>query len=247
MKYAVLSDIHSNLEALRACLAHARARGAEQYAFLGDLVGYGADPVACIDIVGTLAAQGAVVVRGNHDESVLSGLCENLNFVARDAIYWTRSQLGQTERDFLQSLPMVVRKEDSAYVHASADKPGSWTYVENEKLAGLSMTGAKTTFTFSGHVHSQNLYYRMNQAIPRTFQPMPGVPIPILPHRQWLAIVGSVGQPRDGNNAASYALIDRDQNTLTFFRVPYDYMSAAKKILAAGLPQRLALRLESGR
>jgi len=247
MKYAIFSDIHSNLEALQACLAHARARGAEQYAFLGDLVGYGADPVACIDIVGTLAAQGAVVVLGNHDEAVLSGLCENMNFVARDAIYWTRSQLGQKERDFLHSLPMVVRKEDSSYVHASADKPGSWTYVENEKLAGLCMNAAKTIFTFAGHVHSQILYYRMNEGMPRTFQPTSGVPIPILPHRHWLAIVGSVGQPRDGNNAASYALIDRDQGTLTFFRVPYDYMSTAKKILAAGLPQRLALRLESGR
>lgn len=247
MKYAVFSDIHSNLEALRACLAHARARGAEEYAFLGDLVGYGADPVACIDIVATLAARGAVVVMGNHDEAALSGLCENMNFVARDAIYWTRSQLGQKERDFLQNLPMVVKKEDSLYVHASADKPGNWTYVENEKLAGLCMQAANTIFTFAGHVHSQILYYRMNQEMPHAFQPMPGVPIPILPHRHWLAIVGSVGQPRDGNNAASYALIDRDQTTLTFFRVPYDYMSAANKILAAGLPQRLALRLESGR
>lgn len=247
MKYAVFSDIHSNLEALRACLSHARARGAGQYAFLGDLVGYGADPVPCIDIVGTLAAQGAVVVRGNHDEAVLSGLCENMNFVARDAIYWTRSQIGQKERDFLHSLPMAVKKEDSSFVHASADKPGNWTYVENEKLAGLCMKAAGTTFTFAGHVHSQILYYRTNQEMPRVFQPMPGVPIPMLPRRHWLAIVGSVGQPRDGNNAASYALIDRDQDTLTFFRVPYDYMSAAKKILAAGLPQRLALRLESGR
>lgn len=246
MKIAVLSDIHSNLEALRACLAHAESQGAGQYAFLGDLVGYGADPVACLEIIQTLATRGAVVVRGNHDEAVLSGMCEQMNFSARDAIYWTRKQLTQQQRDFLQSLPMQVKQANTLYVHASADQPERWTYVASAKQAARCMHAAGTAFTFAGHVHSPVLYFTASQGTPRLFHPVPGVPIPIAPYRQWLAIVGSAGQPRDGNNAASYAMLDSEQHTLTFFRVPYDYMSAAKKILAAGLPQRLAQRLEHG-
>lgn len=246
MKIAILSDIHSNLEALQACLAHAAAQGAEQFVFLGDIVGYGADPLACLNIIETLVKQGAVAVKGNHDEAVLSGLCERMSFSARDAIYWTRAQLGQKELAFLQSLPMSVKKGDTLYVHASADRPERWNYITGARDAGRCIKAAGTAFTFAGHVHHPALYHVSNREAPRAFQPAPGMPIPIFPHRQWLAIVGSVGQPRDGNNAASYAILDRQQNTLTFFRVPYDYMSSEKKILAAGLPHRLALRLESG-
>lgn len=246
MKLAILSDIHSNLEALQACLAHASAQGAERFAFLGDLVGYGADPLACLEIVATLARQGAVVVQGNHDEAALAGLCEGMSFAARDAVYWTRAQLGQGQRTFLEGLPLSVTDGDTLFVHASADRPERWTYVSGPKDAARCIQAAGTTYTFAGHVHRPMLYFAVNREASRAFQPTPAVPIPILAHRQWLAIVGSVGQPRDGNNAASYAIFDRKEAILTFFRVPYDYLSAAKKILAAGLPPRLALRLESG-
>jgi predicted phosphodiesterase len=246
MKLALFSDIHSNLEALQACLAHAGAQGVEQFAFLGDLVGYGADPLACLDIIETLVQRGAVVVKGNHDEAVISGSCERMSFAARDAIYWTRTQLGQKERDFLGNLPMFVKSGDTLYVHANADNPERWDYISGARDAGRSIKAAGTVFTFSGHVHHQVLYHAVNHEAPRVFYPTPGMPIPVFMNRQWLAIVGSVGQPRDGNNAAAYAMLDRKQNTLTFFRVPYDYMSAEKKILAAGLPHRLVLRLEGG-
>jgi len=123
MKIAVLTDIHSNLEALNACLAHARSQGAEQYAFLGDHTGYGADPNACLDIIASMVNTGALAVLGNHDEAVLGGLCENMAFRARDAIYWTRQQLQQPQRDFLQSLPLVAQDGKSFYAHASADFP----------------------------------------------------------------------------------------------------------------------------
>lgn len=246
MKVAILSDIHSNLEALRACLAHANAQGADHHAFLGDLVGYGADPLPCLDIIEALVGKGAIAVCGNHDEAALSGWCEDMNFSARDAIYWTRSQLGPKQRAFLQGLPLFVKQEDTLYVHASADDPGRWTYVDSAKQAARCMKAAETAFIFAGHVHTPALYFSSDRGAPRAFPPVPGVPIPVASYRRWLAIVGSVGQPRDGNNAASYAIHDRKQKTLTFFRVPYDYMSTAKKILAAGLPQRLALRLENG-
>lgn len=247
MRLALLSDVHSNLEALQTCLAHARTQGAEQFAFLGDLVGYGADPVACLDMIEALSRQGGIVVMGNHDEAALSGLCETMEATAREAIYWTRKQLGPRQREFLRSLPMMVKNADACFVHASADRPERWTYITGAKQAARSMNAAQTAFTFSGHVHEPTLYYTAQGSRPQVFHPTSGVPVTLSTHRQWLAIVGSAGQPRDGDNAACYAILDRRQNTLTYFRLPYDHASAAKKIAAAGLPSQLALRLEQGR
>jgi len=246
MKIAVLSDIHSNLEALLACLEHARYQGAEQYAFLGDLLGYGADPKACLEIIAPMVSAGAIAVMGNHDQAVLGGLCENLAFAARDAIYWTREQLGQPERDFIRALPMVASKGNAFYVHASADSPERWTYVASAVAAAKCMQASGSPLTFIGHVHHQTLYYTAGSGTAQVFIPVAGAAIPVSQQRQWLAIAGSVGQQRDGNPAAAYLLHDQQRESLTFFRVPYDYMSAAAKIRAAGLPERLALRLEKG-
>lgn len=246
MKIAVLTDIHSNLEALTACLAHARAQGAEQYAILGDLVGYGADPCACLDVIAELARNGAWVVRGNHDEAALGGLCENMAFAARDAIYWTREQLTPQQRDFLRALPLVAQNGNALYVHASAETPERWRYVTGVVEAARCMAASGLPLTFVGHVHHQSLYYTSGSGMAQAFTPVPGAAIPLTPRRRWLAIAGSVGQPRDGNPAAAYVLHDQQRDTLAFFRVPYDYSSAARKILAAGLPERLAQRLEMG-
>lgn len=245
MKIAVLSDIHSNLEALRACLAHAEREGAGMHAFLGDLVGYGADPVACLGLLADYAAKGALLVRGNHDEAALGGLCENMNFAAREATYWTRTRLGLTERDFLASLPLSVRRDDLFFVHAGADMPEKWDYITSTLQAGRCMDASHAVVTFAGHVHHQSLFFAAGRSV-RAFQPVPGVPIPLAGRRRWLAMPGSVGQPRDGNNAAAYALYDEEQRMLTFFRVPYDHMTAARKIVEAGLPERLAWRLQKG-
>lgn len=248
MKLTILSDIHSNLEALQACLTHAKAQGAEQFAFVGDLVGYGADPVACLGIVADLVQQGAFAVRGNHDAAAVSGLCETMELNARESIFWTRTQLGQAERKFLQDLPLFTQHEDMYFVHACAEAPELWTYITGPRQAGRCMQAAQARLTFSGHIHQPTLYFisRQGRANPQVFYPTPGVALPLLSSRQWLAIVGSTGQPRDGNPAASYAIYDRKQNTLTYFRVPYDHAKTAQKILAAGLPPSLALRLERG-
>lgn len=245
MKIAVLADIHGNLEALRACLAHAEREDASMYVILGDLVGYGADPVACLGLLASLAGQGAVVVRGNHDEAALGGLCENMNFVGREAIYWTRSQLGPGEREFLAGLPLVQRRGDMCFVHATADDPGQYGYITGTRQAERCMNASGAALTFAGHVHHTALYLATGNGA-RVFHPVPGVPIRLFGRRRTLAIAGAVGQPRDGNNAAAYALYDEDQQMLTFFRVPYDHMTAAAKILAAGLPERLARRLHRG-
>ncbi|MDP2821081.1 MAG: metallophosphoesterase family protein [Sulfuritalea sp.] len=245
MKIAVLADIHSNLEALQACLAHAEREGATMHVFLGDLVGYGADPVACLGRLADHAGKGALLVRGNHDEAALGGLCENMNFVAREATYWTRAQLSSTERAFLAALPFTVRRDDLFFVHASADVPGKWDYITSTLQAERCMDASRAAVTFAGHVHHQALFFSAGSGV-SGFQPVPGVPIPLAGRRRWLAIAGSVGQPRDGNNAAAYALYDEEERMLTFFRVPYDHITAARKIIAAGLPERLALRLQRG-
>src|SRR5450755_1190002 len=116
---ALLADVHSNLEALRACLKHAAGRGAERYAFLGDLVGYGADPAAVVDIVADHASRGAIVVKGNHEAAVTQG-ARSLNDAAHEAIEWTRNALSPGQRGFLASLPLIIHDGSMCFVHASA-------------------------------------------------------------------------------------------------------------------------------
>src|SRR5260221_10361594 len=133
MKLALFADIHSNLEAITACLAHSQALGADRYAFLGDLVGYGADPVAVLDLIEQYAADGAVVVLGNHDAAALGRPDDSLNASARAAIAWTRTQLGDRQLAFLAGLPLTVRDDQILFVHASATAPDQWIYVTGTK------------------------------------------------------------------------------------------------------------------
>ncbi len=246
MKLALFADIHSNLEAINACLAHARALGADRYAFLGDLVGYGADPVAVLDLIEGYATRGAVVVQGNHDAAALGRDAGGMNADAQAAIDWTRAQLGQRERAFLAALPLTLADGNMFFVHASAAAPQNWTYVICPAAAQDCIEAANASYTFCGHVHEQELYYTGAGGLPMPFRPIAGIPIPATRQRRWLAIVGSAGQPRDGNNAACYTLFDAERERLTFYRVVYDFRAAAQKVRAAGLPERLARRLERG-
>jgi len=246
MKLALLADIHANLEGLQACLEHAREQGVDGVAFVGDLVGYGADPAAVLDLVLEEVARGAVVVRGNHDAAVAESGADTMNKSAEAAVDWTRERLSEPHRAFLAGLPLTARREDVLFVHASADRPADWTYVSDPMRAEQSMLAGQATWTFSGHVHEPMLYFLGAGVRAQTFKPTPGVAIPVPARRRWLAIVGSAGQPRDGNTAAAYAIFDRDRATLTFHRVPYQWAKAAAKIRAAGLPEGLARRLERG-
>ena len=241
----MFADIHANLDAITACLAHAQALGADRFAFLGDLVGYGAEPAAVLDLVASRAQDGAVVVLGNHDAAAL-GRPADLNANAQAAITWTRAQLGAGHLAFLEALPLTVKEDNLLFVHASAAAPEQWVYITSPAQADESLRAAGTSYVFCGHVHEQRLYFRGADGRPRLFQPVPDTPIPASRQRQWLAIVGSAGQPRDRNNAACYALFDSERERLTYHRVPYDHRRAAMKVRAAGLPERLALRLERG-
>ena len=246
MKLALFADIHSNLEAISACIAHAQSLGADRYAFLGDLVGYGADPVAVLELIQQHAADGAIVVLGNHDAAVLGRPDDTLSTAAKAAIAWTKSRIGPGQRAFLERLPLVVRDDNMLFVHASAAAPEQWIYVTSLREAEESIRAGNADYIFAGHVHEQKLYYMGAGGHPMPFRPVPATPIPVERHRRWLAIVGSAGQPRDRNNKACYALADMERSRLTFFRVAYDHDEAARKVRSAGLPERLARRLERG-
>ncbi len=247
-KLALLADVHGNLEALTACLAAADEAGAECYAFLGDLIGYGADPVAVLETVEAHARKGAIVVKGNHDAAIFDEAeARSMNSSAEESIAWTRARLGERHRAFLRELPLSVRREAALLVHGSAEAPDRWVYVTDPVRAeeGLRAAG-DAAYVFCGHVHEPMLYYTGAANRPVPFRPVPGIPIPVPPRRRWLAIAGSVGQPRDGKTAACWAMADFQRSTLTFHRVPYDVAEAARKVRAAGLPERLAVRLERG-
>jgi diadenosine tetraphosphatase ApaH/serine/threonine PP2A family protein phosphatase len=250
MKLALLSDIHANIQAFEACLAHARAHGADQFALLGDLVGYGADPVAVVEQARALAAQGALLVKGNHDALAVRPPAV-VQTVGDSTAGWTHAQLNASQLDFLDQLPLTLQHEAMLLVHASADGPTSWRYVTDERAAGSSMDAAslmpEVRYVFGGHVHMQTLYYRGAGASLMKFVPTPGVALPVPRHRHWLATIGSVGQPRDRNPQAMYALFDLQKLQLTFQRVAYDHHSAAVAIRQAALPDYFADRLELGR
>lgn len=246
MLIALFADIHANRQAFEACLDHARAQGSQRYVFLGDYVGYGADPDWVLTTVMDMVGQGALAVLGNHDNAV-GEPSETMNSEAQVAIEWTRSQLGPEQRRFLADLPLTVQDESRLYVHAEASKPKSWIYVKSTVEAATSLSVTPAHITFCGHIHTPALYSLSITAKMTAFTPVSGAAVPMLPGRRWLAVLGSVGQPRDGNPAAAYALLDTDKKEITFCRVPYDVDEAAARIRKAGLPPWLADRLHTGK
>lgn len=244
MKFALIADIHSNIEALDAVLAHAAAQDVQRIALLGDLVGYGPDPEAVIERCRTLMAGGAVAVLGNHDAAACGRDPSHMNEEAEAAILWTRGRLKPDQMDWLATLPHMVREGDITWVHAAAHAPREWLYVSDGKLAFASLQAAGTTWVFSGHVHDPTLYYTGRDGRMLPFRPTEGIPVPVPRHRRWLAIVGACGQPRDRQVGARYAIFDLARGTLSFHRVPYDYAATAAKIRAAGLPERFARHVE---
>ena len=245
MIIAILSDVHGNLEALNACLRHAGGSGVDRYAFLGDFVGYCADPQAVVDTVAKFASKGAVVVKGNHDEAV-EKTPRYMNDSVRSVIDWTRAILSDEAKAFLAALPLCVRESAMCFVHASAAAPERWDYVDSPAAAQRSIEAAQTSYTFAGHVHEQELYFEVARQKARVFRPQRGSPVPVGRHRRWMAIVGSVGQPRDNDPAAAYAQFDVERERITFHRIPYDHLAAAEKIERAGLPLSIAYRVAKG-
>ena len=247
MKLALVTDLHANREAVTAVMAHAENHGAQRYAFLGDYVGYGADPAWVVDLVREHVARGAIAVRGNHDEAVVAGPRPTMVADARRVVEWTRERLSAEQLAFLASCPMSAIDGDQLFVHANAYAPAEWDYVQSRSEAVRSLQATARRVTFCGHMHEPKLFHLSGLGKAGEFTPTAGVPIPLLPHRQWLVIPGAVGQPRDGDPAACYALFDEEAWAVTYCRVPYDHDGTAAKMREAGLPQRLWERLVDGR
>ena len=245
MLIALFADIHANRQAFSACLAHAREQGARRIVLLGDYVGYGADPDWTVTTVMDLVDQGAIAVLGNHD-SAIANAREQMNLEARIAIEWTRGELSAAQRQFLAGLPYTRVDGERLYVHSEASDPPAWIYVTGTVEAAHSLAFNPAIVTFCGHVHQPALYSMSSTAKMTSFAPIAGVAVPLLQGRRWLAVLGSVGQPRDGNPAAAYAMLDTDRRELTYCRVAYDVGAAAAAIRKKGLPRWLADRLLLG-
>ena len=240
MRYAVLSDVHANLEALEAVLADAAPR-ADGVLCLGDVVGYGADPEACVE---RLATRGHVLVAGNHEHGV-AGLLDLdwFNPWARAAVEWTRARLDDAHRAWLGALPLTAEVGDATLAHASPDRPDEWEYLMSAE-DGFAVFGAfATRLCFVGHSHRPGVW-SLGSSGP-AFEPG-SVEIALEAGRRYLVNVGSVGQPRDRDPRAAYALWDLDRGAVAIRRVAYDVGAARTKILASGLPRFLADRLALG-
>ena len=246
MRIALISDIHANLPGLDACLGAAERLEADRLAFLGDFVGYGPDPEAVIDRVRPLVEEGAIAVLGNHDLGVLKP-SKDMNSTAAQALAWTRAQLSEGAKSFLAGLPFEVRSGDVLFVHADASDPAAWHYVTDAESARASLMGSSATVTFCGHVHVPAIYCLSAAGKMTAHAPVTGVAMPLPAQRKWLAVIGSAGQPRDGNPAASFAVYDTAARMLTYHRAPYDVDSVSQRMRGLGLPDSLAARLLKGR
>jgi diadenosine tetraphosphatase ApaH/serine/threonine PP2A family protein phosphatase len=247
MRFAIITDLHANREAVQAVLEHAETQGAQTYAFVGDFVGYGADPSWVVDMVrDKVMHQGAIAVQGNHDLAVAQGPSPTMRPDPRRVVEWTRSQLSPKQIGFLATLPLKQEVGDMLFVHANAYNPAGWDYLHGRLEASRSLAATRQRVTFCGHMHEPRLYHLSPVGKTSDFTPVAGEPIPLLATRRWLVIPGSAGQPRDGDPAACYALYDDTRAELTYWRVPYDVEAAGAKIRAADLPMALAMRLVDG-
>lgn len=240
MKYAILGDIHANLEALIAVRKDAMEQGATHFACVGDIVGYNANPVECVDIVRELKC---VTVRGNHDH-YCSGTDELTGFhpLAADVVNWTRSQLRADQLEYLRSLKYVLPVQSFTLVHSTLDNPKMWGYVFDKLEADANFNYQYTSVCFFGHTH-------VPLAFEKTFDVKFGLyeKIKITLGRKYFINVGSVGQPRDRDPRSAYVLFDTQRGEVTLRRLPYDYAKTQRRILDCGLPAALAERLADGR
>ena len=242
MKYAVIADIHSNLEGLEAVLADAKAQSCTHYCCIGDVVGYGANPRECLEIVRGMAMP---CVKGNHDEYCsMDETLEGFNPHAAEAVQWTRQQLTPEHRQWLKDLKYVRLVASFTMVHATLDVPQRWGYVFDKLAAAASFTYQNTAVCFFGHTHVPVAFIRDGVVRGGTYSKFklePG------PGRKYFVNVGSVGQPRDQNPKAGYVIYDLEEQTIELRRLDSDIAKAQQKILDAGLPPRLAERLSHGK
>ena len=246
MRYLVLTDIHANLEALDACLADARPRGYDGTLVLGDVVGYGADPNAVVRAMRNL--QPAAIVRGNHDK-VASGLepPDGFNTVAKRAVVWTYSELTPEHREWLAALPRGPHSVDDRIEICHGAPFDEDAYVFDELDAIRALEAAARPLCLFGHTHWAVTFAVSGAGSRRTLQSRDDDQIFLEDGLTYLVNPGAVGQPRDGDPRAAYAIVDTAQALVELFRATYPVEEAQAKIIQAGLPEALAARLAVGR
>ncbi len=229
MKYAVISDIHSNFEALMKVMRDIRTKHVDEIICLGDVVGYGANPDEVAEVV---RSEVKYTVRGNHDDALYDdGTYSMINPYARAAVDYSREVLSAENSEWLKALPLTHKIGDVLLVHSSPSEPHEWKYVISETDARVELLAFEEKICLIGHTHIPVIFRRkIGDSTVRE-----------------LINVGSVGQPRDGDNRASYGIVDTANLTYENFRIEYDYQLAGNKIIAAGLPPFLAERLQRGR
>ena len=240
---AVFSDVHSNLEALQAVIADMNAHNVSRYVCLGDVVGYGADPVSCLERGRSLPCPGLM---GNHDEAAASeGDLENMNLSARAGIEFARRNLSPEQRDWLSHLPLTFEEDDCEFVHGSLDAPSEWWYVISPEDVSLHFEAQSRPVCFCGHTHDP-MFWHWNGAKKLAVRHGEGR-ISIPAEGKTLINTGSVGQPRDRNPDASYAIFNPAERWVEFRRVSYNIAKTKRKIIDAMLPRFTADRLSAGR
>lgn len=251
MRYAIFSDVHSNLEALTAVFDHAASQRVDRYLCLGDLIGYGADPEACLE---RLQACEAVSVTGNHEWACIGKLDPNwFNETARRVVVWTRDRLGFRELDFLRRLPLIATEGPVTLVHGTLTRPERFEYLVDLAQAVDTAKACRTLCCATGHTHIPTfIEYDLREGrmarVLTAPQDLTEVPLTDDPaHLRYVLNPGSVGQPRDGDPRASYAILDAGTQRFSVHRVDYDIPTAQRKIREAGLPALLADRLAVGR
>lgn len=241
MRYGILGDVHGNLEALEVAVAGLKSRGVDRFIQMGDIVGYGADPARCIEIIRDLDA---AVVAGNHDWAVIGKLDTSFfNVYAREAVEWTRSHLSRSDLQFLEALPLAdVLDDEVTLVHATLDQPEVFDYIQTYYDAHRSLRSLDTRVCFMGHSHVPMAFLQTDSLVHTNAErfSLEGVD-------RALINVGSVGQPRDENPKTAYALYDSETLEYTLYRDTYDTDTTGDKIRKAGLPPILGERLLYGR
>ena len=240
MKFAIIADIHANLEAFEVVLEDIKNQNCTHIACLGDVVGYNANPKECLDIVRSMNIP---CVKGNHDEYCSSEEhLEGFNPAAAEAVNWTRKQLTDDDRQWLRDLRYTRMVTSFTIVHATLDGPQRWGYVFDKLAAAASFTYQNTAICFFGHTHVPVAFMRDNMVRGGTYSKFKTEP-----GKKYFVNVGAVGQPRDGNPKAAYVVYDVLEGTIELRRLDYDIPKAQAKIRAAGLPERLAERLDYGK
>jgi len=241
MRYAIFGDVHANLEALEAVLDKMSRDKPDKYICIGDLIGYGANPCECID---KIRALNPIVVAGNHDYAAVGLLnIDFFNSYAFKAIEWTRLQLNAQYIKFLQQTKLLYKGDNITAVHSSPYSPEMFEYIENNFDVQLALNEMKTSVCFVGHSHIPMSFSMTRGVVSFSSEPY----VQVGKGNKVIINVGSVGQPRDENPNASYAIYEVEEGMVWIKRVEYDIEKAARKIIDAGLPDVLAERIKYGR